>query len=148
MTLDPTIAAAIVTAAGGLAKALLQKLLEGAGRSSPDAETRKVLSKVYEKVADAVSPNSLRALVVLQDIGAFQLPVQIAEQAKRLASRQEPDGKPFEPDITYRLRYLCLLGLARVGTSDFALTRFGAAFIDQARRDKLRYTRVFTTLGA
>lgn len=92
MTLDPTIAVAIVNAAGGLARALLQKLLEGAGKSSPDKETNKVLSKVYEKVADAVSPNSLRALVVLQDIGAFQLPEQIAERAKRLASRQEDDG--------------------------------------------------------
>jgi hypothetical protein len=143
--LDPTIAAAIVTASGGLAKVLLQKVLEMAGRSSPDAETEKVVSNVYEKVADAVSPNSLRALVVLQDIGAFQLPEQIAERAQKLASRQEPNGKPFEPDITYRLRYLCLLGLARVGTSDFALTRLGAAFIEQARRDKSRYTLVFTT---
>src|SRR6185503_17954797 len=112
------------------AKVAFQKLLELAGKASPDLETKKVVSKVYEKVADAVSPNSLRALVVLQDIGAFQLPEQIVEQAQRLANRQEPNGSPFEPDITYRLRYLCLLGLARVGTSDFALTRFGAAFIE------------------
>jgi len=148
MILDPTVAAAIVTATGGLAKVALQKLLELAGRDSPDAQTKKVTSKVYEKIADAVSPNSLRALVVLQDVGSFQLPEQIREQAQRLASRQEPSGKPFEPDITYRLRYLCLLGLARVGTSDFALTRFGAAFIEQARGDKQRYARVFTTIGA
>jgi hypothetical protein len=148
MALDPTVAAAIVTAAGGLAKVTLQKLLELAGRTSPDAETERVISKVYEKLADAVSPNSLRALIVLQDVGSFQLPEQIAEQAQRLANRQEPKGKPFEPDITYRLRYLCLLGLARVGTSDFALTRLGAAFVEQARRDRQRYTRVFTTIGA
>src|SRR5262245_47427131 len=104
MTLDPNIGAAIVSAAGGL----LQKLLELAGRSSPDTRTERVLSRLYEKAADAVSPYSLRALIVLQDIGSFQLPEQIAEQAQRLASRQEPSGKPFEPDITYRLRYLCL----------------------------------------
>jgi hypothetical protein len=144
MTLDPTIAAAIVTAAGGL----LQKLLELAGRSSPDTRTEKVVAKVYEQVADVVSPNSLRALIVLHDIASFQLPEQIAEQAKKLVSRQEPSGKSFEPDITYRLRYLSLLGLVRVGTSDFALTHFGSAFIQHARRDKYRYAKVFTTLGA
>ena len=143
MTLDPTIGAAIVTAAGGL----LQKLLELAGRPSSEMKTEKVMSKVYDKVADAISPNSLRALIALQDAGAFQLPEQIVEQARRLAERQEPNGKPFEHDITYRLRYLALLGLVGVGTSDFALTRFGAEFIEHASRDKLRYTKVFT-LGA
>lgn len=142
MNLNPGIAATIITAAGGV----LQKLLELAGKSSPERETEKVLSRVYDEVAAAVSPNSLRVLIVLQDIGAFQLPEQIAEQAQRLASRQEPSGKPFEPDITYRLRYLCLLGLVRVGTSDFALTRFGAAFIEHARRDEYRYSQVFTIL--
>jgi hypothetical protein len=44
MTLDPTVAAAIVTEAGGLAKVLLQKLLEVAGQSPPDNETARVVS--------------------------------------------------------------------------------------------------------
>jgi hypothetical protein len=51
MHLDPTIVVAIVNAAGGL----LQKVLELAGRPSPEAG--QVVSKVYDKVADAVSPN-------------------------------------------------------------------------------------------
>lgn len=144
MVLDPNIAAAIITAAGGL----LNKLLDLAGSSSPDTKTEKLLSKVYDQVADAVSPNSLRALIVLHEIRGFRLPEQILERAQELASRQEPGGKRFEPDMTYRLRYLCLLGLVRAGVSDFALTEFGAAFIEHARRDKYRYGQVFTALGA
>jgi hypothetical protein len=143
MALSPEIVAAVITAGGGL----LQTLLELAGRSSPDAQAERAMLDAYEKVADAVSPNSLRALVVLQEIGSFSLPGEIAERAQARASRQEPSGKPFEPDITYRLRYLCLLGLVRVGTSDFALTRLGAAFIEHARRDRERFSRVFTALG-
>ncbi|MBI5031358.1 MAG: hypothetical protein HZB51_12585 [Chloroflexi bacterium] len=143
MALDPTVVATIVNTAGGV----IQKLLDIAVRSSPDTKTKEVLSKVYEKVADAVSPNSLRVLIALQDIGGFQLPEQIAEPAQKLASRQEPNGKLFESDITYRLRYLCLLGLVRGGIADYALTQFGAEFIEHARRDKHRYSMVFTKLS-
>jgi hypothetical protein len=142
MPIDPTIVVAITKAAGGL----LQKLLELAGRPSPDAG--QVLLRVYEKVADAVSPNCLRVLIVLQSSGAFQTPEQILEPAQKAALRQEPTGRPFENDIAYRLRYLGLLGLVRVGSVDFALTDFGAAFIEHARRDKHRYGNVFKDFGA
>ena len=143
MTLDPTLGAAVVTAAGGL----LQKLLELAIHPSPDAQTETVLSKVYEDLADAVSPNSLRVLIVLKDAGAFQLPDQLVGPAQELANRQEPNGKPFEPDITYRLWFLALLGLVRRGTSDFALTNFGDAFIEYARKDQFRYKKAFAMIG-
>jgi hypothetical protein len=142
--LDPRIAAAIIRASGGL----IQKVLELTLKPSPDKEAEKVLSKVYDKVAPAVTPNSLRVLRVLQEAGAYQTPKQIAGPAQRLASRQEPGGEPFEPDITYRLRYLCLLGLVHAGAADFALTKLGAAFIESARRDKLRYSKVFKDLDA
>jgi hypothetical protein len=135
--IDPTIGAAIFKAAGSV----LVKLLDLAGKSPPTAKAKKTIDKTYDKLADAVSPNSLRALMALQDSGSFQLPEQIAEKAQGLATRQEPSGKPLEPDITYRLLFLCLLGLIRRGTSDFALTDLGAAFIERARRDKARYTK-------
>jgi hypothetical protein len=142
MPIDPTIVVAITKAAGRL----LEKLLELAGRPSPEAG--QVLLKVYDKVADAVSPNCLRVLIVLQDSRAFQLPEQILKPAQEVALRQEPTGSPFENNIAYRLRYLALLGLVRVGSVDFALTEFGAAFIEQARRDKYRYGNVFKDFGA
>jgi hypothetical protein len=107
-----------------------------------------VLSKVYEKVADGVSPNCLRVLIALQKSRAFQTPRQILKPAKEAADRQEPDGSPFETDITYRLRYLCLVGLVRAGAVDFALTHLGTAFIEHARSDKHRYGKVFTEFGA
>ena len=142
MPIDPTIVVAIIKAGGGL----LPKLLELAGGPSPDAG--RVLLKVYEKVADAVSHNCLRVLVALQSSGAFQTPEQILVPAQKAARRQEPNGSPFENDIAYRLRYLGLLGLVRVGAVDFALTDLGAAFIEQARRDKHRYGKVFKDFGA
>jgi hypothetical protein len=142
MILDPTIVVAIVNAAGGL----LQKVLDLATGSSREAG--QVISKVYEKVADNISPNSLRVLVALKNAGAFQLAEQIIEMAQQAAARQEPTGRPLEGDITYRLRYMCLLGLVRVGTSDFALTDLGDAFIERARNDKYRYGKVFSEFGA
>src|SRR4051812_42501416 len=148
MSLDPTIVVAIVNAAGGLAGGLLQKVLARAGGTSHEDEAVKVISKVYEKVADNVSPNSLRVLVALHQSGAFQLPEQILEVAQAAATRQEPTGRPLEDDITYRLRYLCLLGLVRLGATDFALTDLGAAFIEHARNDKHRYRKVFSDFGA
>jgi hypothetical protein len=142
MVIDPTLGAAIVTAAGGL----LQKVLELAMQARADDKAGKVVSKVYDKVSDAVTPNSLRALIVLRDVGAFQTPRQVATQARALAKRQEPDGQAIEGDITYRLKYLCLLGLVRQGSTDYALTNLGAAFIDKASQDKFRYSTVFSML--
>ena len=107
-----------------------------------------MLSRVYDRVAGAVTPNSLRVLRVLQEVGSFQTPKQIVGPAQRMARRQEDNGEPFETDITYRVKYLCLLGLVLQGASDFALTKLGAAFIESARRDKVRYSLVFKDLDA
>jgi hypothetical protein len=142
MVIDPTLGAAIVTAAGSL----LQKVLELAKQARDDDKAGKVISKVYDKVADAVTPNSLRALVVLRDVGSFSTPKQVATLAQSLAQRQEPDGEAIEPDVTYRLKYLCLLGLVRQGSTDYALTNLGGAFIDKASQDKFRYSTVFSML--
>src|SRR5262245_14143770 len=122
MPIDPTIVVALVQASGGVIQKLLELLKLAGPRSSPDTEAREVILQAYEKVAGAVSPNSLRTLIVLQESGSFQTAKQIAEAAQKRASRQEPSGELFEPDITYRLRYLCLLGLIQAGAVDFALT--------------------------
>lgn len=138
--LDPTVASAIVEATENW----LGKALELSVDHHPDSDTEQALSRVYEeKLAGAVTPNSLRVLIVLQRARGFLTSEQVAEEAQQLATQQEPRGKPFEPDITYRLRYLSLLGLVHAGASDFALTRLGVAFIDRARKDDLRYSKAF-----
>src|SRR5690242_21658307 len=101
MAVDPTVVAAIINAGGRL----LEKLLELASRDPPEEQTSRVLAKAYDKVADAVTPNSLRALIALREAGAFQTPEQIRGAAQKMAARQEPDGTPFELDIKYRLLY-------------------------------------------
>ena len=138
---DPMIIIAIVKASGGL----LQEVLKLAGRnSSPGEHAKKVVEKTYENVANEVTTNSLRVLLILKEIGSNQSPGQIRGKVATLAERQEPDGDRYEDDLTYRLKLLSLLGLLQpVGGSEFALTRLGVAFVDKARNDNVRYQSAF-----
>jgi hypothetical protein len=138
--LDPTVVAAIISASGGL----LGKLLELAGKSPPEDQAKKVVAKIYEKVASEITTHSLRVILVLKDAGTNQSPTQIAARVSPLAALQEPDGDTFESDLTYRLKFLSLLGLLQpVGGSEYAVTRLGVAFIDKARTDPARYQSAF-----
>lgn len=138
--LDPAIAAAIVSASGGI----LEKVLELSGRSEPNTQAKKAIAKTYEKLAQEVTTNSLRVLIVLRQAGSNQAPNQVLGVARTMAKRQEPDGEAFEGDIRYRLKFLCLLGLVQpVGGSEYAITHFGTAFVSRARDDNARYSKAF-----
>jgi hypothetical protein len=49
--LDPTIAAAVITASGGM----IQKLIEIAGKSEPHAQAKKAAGKTYDKLASQIT---------------------------------------------------------------------------------------------
>ena len=140
--LDPEVVAAIVTASGGL----LQSVLETFGHSpEPSDSARKVIRKTYDQLAAEITANSLRVLIALKQAGSNKAPSQLSSVVQAMSDRQEPGGRPFENDLTYRLKYLCLLGLAQpVGGSEFALTHLGAAFIQKAGEDAYKYTKAFT----
>jgi hypothetical protein len=138
--LDPTIAAAIVTASGGI----LEKILELSGNSEPNKKARKVIDETYDELTKEVTTHSLRVLLALRQAGSNQAQFQIRNVVQPMSQRQEPNSPPFEEDLTYRLKFLCLLGLVQpVGGSEYAITHFGTAFINKARDDSSRYTLAF-----
>ena len=138
--LDPSIVVALVNASGGI----LQKALELVGRADPGEQVKKVIEKSYDELAKEITTNSLRVLIALRHAGSNQHPSQVHDAVAPMLKRQEPNGRALEQDLTYRLKFLCLLGLAQpVGGSEFALTKLGAAFIAKAHGDSVRYTKAF-----
>ncbi|QXE07375.1 hypothetical protein BJG93_36625 (plasmid) [Paraburkholderia sprentiae WSM5005] len=94
--IDPTIAAAIISASGGL----LGKLLELAGKTDPPTElAKKTIDKTYDKLQAAITTNSLRVLIALRNVGAKQSSGMILPAVKEMQQRQEPGGDAFEADL-------------------------------------------------
>jgi hypothetical protein len=138
--LDPTISAAIVQAGGSI----LVQVLKLAMSTPPSGQATKVINKTYEKLAPEVTTNTLRVLIALRQVGSAQFPAQVRPLVESMRQRQEPNGKRFEADLTYRLKFLCLLGLLQpVGGLEYALTDLGGAFVDKARTDQARYSLAF-----
>ncbi|KWK76861.1 hypothetical protein WM15_28390 [Burkholderia ubonensis] len=67
----------------------------------------------------------------------------ILPAVKEMQQRQEPGGKAFEADLDYRLKYLCLLGLVQITTSEYAITQLGIAFVNRAAGDRTNYSLAF-----
>jgi hypothetical protein len=138
--LDPQIAAAMVTASG----ALIGKLLELSGKRNPTAQARNVIEKTYGRLSDeAITTNSVRILRALRQAGSKQSEGMLYPVVEAMRERQEPIGKRFETVLTYRLKYLCLLGLVRQTQDEYALTDLGAAFLAKASEDNLNYRSAF-----
>lgn len=138
--LDPAIAAAVVSASGGL----LEKAMELWGKGDPNEAAKRTVAGAYSKLASEITTSSLRILIVLKQVGSNQSPFQVRTQVQAIAKKQEPTGSDFEEDLTYRLKFLCVLGLVQpVGGSEFALTQLGAAFIQKASSDDVRYRAAF-----
>jgi hypothetical protein len=140
LVMEPLIASAVVKAAGGV----IEKIFDYITKKEPSKKAVSAVSKVYDQISPEVSSNSLRVLRVLQQAGSNLMATQIAKRAMEMAQRQEPDGRPFESDIEFRLKFLRLLGLVQpVGGSEYALTDFGLAFISKAISDNRKYSLAF-----
>ena len=138
--IEPAIAAAIVTASG----TLIGKLLELAGKQEPTAKAREVVDKTYDQLSkDAVTTNCVRILIALRQAGSKQSEGQLHPIVEGMRQHQEPNGMPFEANLTYRLRFLCLLGLVQPTLGEYALTQLGAAFLMRASEDSVNYRLAF-----
>lgn len=138
--IEPAIAAAIVTASGGL----IGKLLELSGKREPTAQARNAIERTYKQLSKhAVTTNSVRILLALRQKGTKQSEGMLYPVVEEMRQRQEPTGRRFESDLTYRLRYLCLLGLVQPTFGEYALTQLGAAFIAKASEDPINYRSAF-----
>ncbi len=140
MMIDPRIAAAIVTASGGVIETLLKLV---GSKEEPTAQAQRVINKTYDELSQAVTTNCVRVLRVLWQVGSKQSEGQIYNLAEPMRQRQEPTGQPFEPLLTYRLRFLCLLGLVRITLDEYAITQLGSAFLARAAGDQANYRLAF-----
>jgi len=137
--LDPTIAAAIIKASGGI----IEKLFQVYNSKNPEDHAKTVVGKTYDKLVPHISTQCVRVLRALKKANAYQNPSQVLAEAEKMRKRQEPDIPPFEIDLTYRLKFLCLLGLVEMASqTDYAITQFGAQFLDKAHGD-FRYSKAF-----
>lgn len=137
--IDPTIAAAIVTASGGVIK----KVLELAVKPEPSADATKTIDKTYAKLSTVVTTNSVRVLIALRKAASKQSLGQLFMVVEPLRQRQEPTGQPFEADLKYRLNFLCLLGLVQPTLGEYAITQLGVAFLAKAAGDQTNYALAF-----
>ena len=134
------VAAAIITASGGV----IQKLIEIAGKSEPNARAKKTADKTYDRLAQHITTHSVRVLRALRQEGTYQSPRRVLRIVDPMAKRQEPDGEDFEANLTYRLNFLCVLGLVQTASAtDYAITHFGVAFLAKASEDNMRYSKAF-----
>lgn len=78
----------------------------------------------------------MRVLLLLEN-GENQHPIQVRTRLLRLIEQQEssPPTK-LEDDVTYRLKFLCILGLLTpIGGSEYAITELGHSFLKKAREE-------------
>ncbi len=139
--IEPAIAAAIVTASG----TLLGKVLDLVGTREPTAKAREVIDKTYDRLSKhAVTTNCVRILLALRQAGSKQSEGMLYPVVEAMRKRQEPNNEtPFEASLTYRLRFLCLLGLVQPTLGEYALTELGAAFLVRASQDNFNYRSAF-----
>jgi hypothetical protein len=139
--MDPTIVAAIVNASGGV----ITELIKFWAGSEPDDRAQKTIAKTYEKIASVMTTNSVRVLIALRQAASKQSDGQILGVVEPMRQRQEPTGDAFEVDLTYRMRFLSLLGLVQPTLGEHAITHLGVAFLEKAREDRLNYSKAFLT---
>lgn len=138
--LDPTIAAAIITASGGL----VEKVLEIANKSEPNERAIRTIEKTYEGLSKVLTTNCVRVLIALRKSGSKQSLGMIYPEVERMRKHQEPNGQPFEADLKYRLNFLCLLGLVTETLGEHAITHLGVAFLSKAASDQRNYSSAFS----
>jgi hypothetical protein len=69
---------------------MIQKLIEIAGHSEPNAQAKKAAGKTYDKLASQITTHSVRVLRALRQVGSYQSPSQVLGIVDPMAKRQEP----------------------------------------------------------
>lgn len=88
--LDPTIVVAIINATGGIFSkviiyatgGIVAKLITLAGKSEPNDKAKRTVEKAYDKIASAVTTNSVRVLIKLREAGSKQSPGMLRAQVE------------------------------------------------------------------
>jgi hypothetical protein len=130
--MEPTIIAAVVTASGGL----LSKMIEWASKSNDDAHKKatKVIGKTYDVLKGNLTDGAVRVLKFLED-GRNRMLIQLRQSMYPALNLAQNEEGQFNHEFRYRMEYLRLNGVVSfVGGSEYAITRLGQAFLEEARR--------------
>jgi hypothetical protein len=139
--LEPTVIAALVSAAGGL----LGKVIErGSQRDEKAAaHAKEIIDKTYETLRVNFTDGCVRVLKLLES-GQNQAPFQIRSKLYPSLKLAPEAMQNFDSEFRYRLEYLRLNGvLTMVGGREYGITRLGQAFLEEARRKHDYYSVLF-----
>lgn len=136
---DPYVAAVVVNAAGSVLSTLLGRFRPGEKRV---AAAGRVVQKIYDQLRQQITDASMRVLVLLES-GENQHPEQVRDKLKELTKKQDASSvRRLESDPTYRLKFLCLLGLLTPVGSEYAISELGHAFLAEVRSQDIHYKNV------
>ena len=142
--MEAPIIAALVTAGGSL----IGKLLEVGGRYSrndPEADKKAgdVTAQLYDTLKQQITDGSFEILLKLES-GENQTPFQIVRRMYPSLSLDREMENLFMGEFRYRLEYLKIIGLlTMVGGSEYAITRVGSAFVEEARKRRDYYRKLY-----
>jgi hypothetical protein len=108
MSLDPTVAAALVLSAGKTLSTigeLLSRLSFGRGSDRHSESAKQVIERNFDTLCHHLGDDSVKVLVLLED-GDNRHPLEFVKALFR-----GPHSAKFMGEFEYRLKFLCLLGL-------------------------------------
>ena len=130
--MEKIIIEALVSAAGKL----LSKVIESASERDDAAheQAKKVIKKTYGVLRGNFTDGAVRILKMLED-GRNRMVFQIRQSMYPTLKLPQNIEHQFDGEFRYRLEYLRLNGVVYfIGGSEYAITRLGQAFLEEARR--------------
>lgn len=133
MALDQEfIVTVIVKAAGKYLPSIIDNLFKK--DESAQEKARKVVEDTYVKLRSHITDPLFCILLHLED-GNNQAPFELRPKVfPNVELGNQTIQRDFDEQFVYRLKFLSLLGLVTmVGGSEYAISRFGLAYINKAR---------------
>ncbi len=146
MAIEPMITAVLTKAAGDLLSKVIDRWWPSGVKKeeiSADQDASSIMSKpgVYDALRRGLTDNCVHVLKFLED-GENRSVHQIREHLHPNLKFSAKAIREFDGEFYYRLEYLLNLGLLARAGSEYAMSRLGWAFVQEARSKK-DYYKVF-----
>jgi hypothetical protein len=140
---EPTIIAAVVTAAGTLVGKVLELLANNHRDPKAKDLAASVIQKTYETLKGNMTDGCVKVLKLLES-GSLSYPHQIRQRLYPNLHMPPEHLTEFDHEFRYRLEYLRLNGVvALVAGGEYGITRLGSEFLEEARRRRDYYGVMF-----
>jgi hypothetical protein len=127
---------AIISASAQVAPSVFERWVKGDKKSHTD-QVRECVSKVYDKLRPHMTITCLKVLIELEygqksnHILCQRVHNKLQEELDKVSFRTE-----FAREFQYRLKLMCALGLlTEIGGTEYALSKLGHCFLEQAKGD-------------